>query len=54
MNLLILKPTSDRGNYLALVALDQRSLPQNERSREMMLPMESSLPRGIKSDLSLP
>lgn len=55
VSLLILQPTSARGNYRVLAALDQRSFPQNKRrTREIILPVDSSLPRGIKSDLSPP
>ena len=53
MHLLILEPTSKRVNYLVLSALDQRGFPPSE-SREIMLLVDGSLPRELKSDLSLP
>lgn len=53
--ILIPEPTSGRGNYLVSAALDQRCFPQSERgSREIMILVDRSLPREIRSDLSLP
>lgn len=55
MRLLILKSTSGRVNDLLLAVLDERSFPKSERrSREVIHPVNSSLPRGIKSDKNLP
>lgn len=55
MSLLTLKPTSGRVNYLLLAVSDKRSFPESERrSREIIHPVNSSLPRGIKSDKNLP
>lgn len=49
MSLLILKPISERVNYLVLAALGQRSFPWSERrSREIMLPADSSPPQRNK------